>query len=149
MQQAHVAGVIKGALSRRRLVAARVSRRATGQKDAIARILKGHSPSLSRLGAIADELGLELYFGPPRARLQSENTPPKTASFSDAVAARRGLDPVSDRRLAEILSAISAHFDALEGDYARRSFIDQLYAAGGPALRAQGSRISSRGSDGK
>ena len=95
---------------------------------------------------------LRLWIAPTKSAVPSPDTeyegvvtqmPPPSAD------PRRGLDPVSDRRLAEILSAICAHWEALQSDYARQAFLEQLWAAGGPSLRAQGSRASSRGSDGR
>ena len=57
---------------------AEVSRRDTGQKDALQRILKGHRPSIDRVAAIAEVLGLELCVRTPSSEHQNlSNTPPK------------------------------------------------------------------------
>ena len=103
---------------------------------------KPQSPSIDNADAICRALGIQITLGPARPRLQSENGPPISKISSGATAIRKGLDPVSDRRLAEILGAICAHFESLDSDYARQHFIADLWAAGGSGLRAQGSGLT-------
>ena len=118
-------------------------------KDAIRNVFRGHPPTLPRAAEICAALGLEFYIGEPRADFATVISPPVSPVLPIGRAARRGLDPVSDRRLAEILAAICAHYDSLGNDYAREHFLADLWAAGGSGLRAQGSRASSPGSDGR
>lgn len=57
---------IKHGLIKQGLSAAAASKIATGKKDAIALILRGHDPSFSRVKKIAKALDLEFYIGPSR-----------------------------------------------------------------------------------
>lgn len=60
--------VINDALRNKELSAAAASKLATGTKDAIALIFRGHDPRFSKVEKIAKALGLEFYIGPPRLR---------------------------------------------------------------------------------
>ena len=96
---------------------------ATGQSDAIARDFRGHEPGWNRACALLEAVGvtvtisapggLSYRVGPPRPHHQSLNDP------------ENGPIHRRVRHLAEILSAICVHFDALESDYAREAFIER------------------------
>ena len=64
---AELAGLIDEALKRRGWSARRASIEATGAAHLVARIRRGQDPSVSRLLALCDVLGLECYVGPPRS----------------------------------------------------------------------------------
>ena len=112
---------------------------ATGQSDAIARDFRGHEPGWNRACALLEAVGvtvtisapggLSYRVGPPRPHHQSLNDP------ENGPIHRRG------RRLAEILSAICVHFDALESDYAREAFIERS-----TPQRVRRSRLTAHGS---
>ncbi len=93
------------------------------------------SPSIEKAEEICRALGLEFYIGEPRRPQGTVKLPP--VSPYPAPAAR-----VRDRRLAEILASIVDHYEALDSDYARQHFLEDLWAAGGSGLRAQGSGLS-------
>ena len=59
--------IVNDALQRRGWSARRASIEATGAAHLVARIRRGQDPSVSRLLAICDVLGLECYVGPPRS----------------------------------------------------------------------------------
>lgn len=63
---ADLVGLIDEALERRGWSARRASIEATGAAHLVARIRRGQDPSVSRLLALCDVLGLECYVGPPR-----------------------------------------------------------------------------------
>lgn len=84
-----------------------VSRAATGQKDAISRIMLGHDPGISRVESICREIGLELYIGPPHPTPQSIEKKANPPSTSPA------LTPVKDRDLAELLALLADEWEAL------------------------------------
>ena len=66
MNHDDVIDAIKAQLVATNLSAAEISRRATGQKDALKRLFRGHKPSAERLANLCDALGLEFYVGPRR-----------------------------------------------------------------------------------
>ena len=63
---ADLVGVIDAALERRGWSARRASIEATGAAHLVARIRRGQDPSVSRLLALCEALGLEFYVGPAR-----------------------------------------------------------------------------------
>ena len=117
-----IAKIFRDQLARTGCSAANVSKAATGQKDAIKRILDGHSPSIERAEKIAQALGLEFYIGPPRAA---------------AGDAGPGLEPVRDRQLAEVLAVIVEHYEQ-NNEYGRRNFIEEVKARWPWLFRAGG-----------
>ena len=146
MNHANVVSAIENRLDELGLTPAEVSRRATGQKDAIGRILKGRNPSLDRLSAIASELGLEFYVGPPRrhvafqkealvTQISDEDNDDLDVLYSPPRRLKPGAK-IRDRRLTELFSAIMRHH-ALLNEYQREHFLADLWAAGGSGLRAQ------------
>ena len=114
-------------------------------------------PSLTRAAEICAALDLELYIGPPRSgsgtlrsQIAAISRPGQAASGRVVVPSTPDqVDgaPVTDRALATLLAAIVSHWKALESHYARSTWIDDLYRWC-PALSAQRSARSSRGSDG-
>ena len=134
MDHADIVATLEQALSQRGLTASAVSRRATGQKDAIRRIVKGHRPSVARLSAIARELDLEFYIGPRRD--SSRVTPLRPI---DSLA-KQGLAPVADRELAELLAAICRRWESLPPSE-RAYLAADIWAAGGAGLSAQRSAL--------
>ena len=78
MNQKEIEEVLKTGLTESGRSAADVSKAATGQKDAIQRIFRGHDPSITRLAKICDELGFQLTITKGKnlifARENQENT---------------------------------------------------------------------------
>lgn len=122
----NIAKTLRDQLARSGRTAANVSKAATGQKDAIKRILDGHSPSIDRAEKIAHALGLEFYIGPPR-EAKSGQMGGSLSTFGDAGEAGPGLAPVRDRQLAEVLAIIADHYER-ENEYGRNSFLAELKA---------------------
>ena len=81
-------------------------------------------PSAKKLQAVASVLGLEFYFGPPRAE-KSGQTGGSLSTSEAAGAATPGLEPVRDRQLAELLAIIADHWER-ENEYGRRYFLDDI-----------------------
>lgn len=73
MNQEEIEEVIKAGLDESGRSAADVSRAATGQKDAILRIFRGHKPSITRFARICKELGLQLTTQPKNLNTAREN----------------------------------------------------------------------------
>ena len=78
MTLAEVQAAIEARLDELKVSAAAVSKAATGQKDAIKRILAGHNPGIDRLNEVASTLGLEFYMGPARTPGRSTKRTPAT-----------------------------------------------------------------------
>ena len=98
-------------------------------------------PRADTLVAAASALGLELRIAPPSAarpvlhsggRVQDHRPPPPPSA---------GLDRVRDRRLAELLAAVAARWEALP-PAEREYLLADLWQAGGSGLRAQGSGLA-------
>ena len=70
----------------------------------------GVDPALSRAEVICPGIGWELYVGPPRR--------PNVARSGDIGAA--------DPDLAELVRALRLHWERLDGDYARRTWLAHL-----------------------
>ena len=130
-----IAKIFIDQLARTGCSAANVSKAATGQKDAIKRILDGHNPSIDRAEKIAHALGLEFYIGPPRDA-KSDKTPPAFATSEGAGEAGPGLAPARDRQLAEVLAVIVEHYEQ-NNEYGRRNFIEEVKARWSWLFRAR------------
>lgn len=110
---ADLVGLIDEALERRGWSARRASIEATGAAHLVARIRRGQDPSVSRLLALCDVLGLEVYVGPPRQVRGVELDVSRLALALEAV--RAGF-PYPDARLtpddrAQLLAAIYGVID--------------------------------------
>lgn len=77
---------------------AEVSRKSTGQKDALKRVFDGHIPSYQRLADICTALGLEFYVGPPRFA---------EGLADDVVHASEGMSPEQLKELEASVHALS------------------------------------------
>lgn len=119
-----IAKIFREQLARSGRKAANVSREATGQKDAIKRILDGHSPSIDRVEKIAHALGLEFYIGPPR-EAKSVKTTHSFYTSEGAGEVAPVLVPVRDRQLAELLAVITDHYER-ENEYGQQHFIEEI-----------------------
>ncbi len=124
MKHTEIVAAITVRLAETGLSAAEVSRRATGQKDAIKRIIEGHRPSPERLSRLCGALGLEYYVGPPRSGPESESSAAgfrreglSEAQLRDLESHTRGLnrvvaaaggDPVPEEMRREIEAAARA-----------------------------------------
>ena len=95
-----LADVIRARLRDTGRSAASVSRAATGQADAIARIYRGHEPKWSRVAALCQALGLELRVGPPRGGARSVNTPENSQIETRL--------PDLERHIQELVRAVAA-----------------------------------------
>ena len=105
--------VVNEALERRGWSARRASIEATGAAHLVARIRRGQDPSVSRLLALCEVLGLECYVGPPRTVRGTDLDVRRLALALEAVMA--GF-PDSDSRLmlhdrAQLLAAVYSVID--------------------------------------
>lgn len=137
-----IAKIFKDQLARCGRRAAEVSKEATGQKDAIKRILDGHVPSINRAEKIARALGLEFYIGPPR-QAKSDKTPPSFYTFEDSGKAAPRRAPARDRQLAEVLAALAEHYER-SNEYGKQFFIEEVKARW-PALFKAGAAAETGG----
>ena len=65
--------VVENALKGQGKSARRASLDATGSSELVRMMRRGHVPSVERMRALANALGLEFYIGPPRSRSGSEH----------------------------------------------------------------------------
>lgn len=79
-----------------------------GSVNLVADIRRGTSPTIRRFEPLANVLGLEFYIGPPR-QLRDKVSPAPEASA-----------------LADLHVAVDRHWDGLENDYARRTWLAHL-----------------------
>ena len=119
MQTAETLSVIEAALAKSGLTA-RGASLAAGSPYVIRDLRRGHAISARRLAHLCTALDLEFYIGPRRAP-QATKTPLISSPPAPPV-------PVRYRALAELLSAISEHYEALGEEYARRDFLNNVYA---------------------
>ena len=101
MEISELATIIDKAVNQSGQTGAEISRKALGNKYAVARIFRGHDPASTRLAKICAELGLEFYIGPPRDDAGLNNSP----DYSE-IAPVLGLPPESSAD--EILASIAA-----------------------------------------
>lgn len=96
-EPAEILSLIEGRLKELGLTQADLGLRAFGKADntAIQSLKKGSSPSYDRVAAMADALGLELYLGKPRGRIEhglKEDGP--TSDLDKVEALRAGFLPI-------------------------------------------------------
>lgn len=75
---------------------AQLGQKAFGKADntAIQSLKKGSSPAIDRLEAMASALGWEIYFGPPRRRVDGMSEPPSESGLLSVQATSRGYSPL-------------------------------------------------------
>ena len=128
--------------------AASASRAAKGNESLVKNILNGHIPRLDNFLLLMDVLGVYVSIGTrPRDAAAAESIHTKPPEKYVQPPPESGLAPVRDRRLAELLAALADHWESLGSDYARRTWVEQMYHDH-PALSAQRSARLSRTSAG-
>ena len=110
--------IVEKELARRGSSAIREALAAGLGRDAIRSVLRGRTPSVNRAFEICEALDLEFYIGPQRPPAEPDGLPAPQA---------RPLSHIRDRRLAEVLTLIVAHWQALGNEYARSDFVARLY----------------------
>ena len=97
-------------------------------KDAIRSVFRGHTPDLHRAAEICRAIGMELRIVVADHAIGSANHAQHSQNLPD---------DTGDRQLAELIAAIRAHWNALEGPYARNCLIGHLWIVGGEGMRIQ------------
>ena len=97
-------------------------------------VISGRSPTADTLGAVCRALGITLTIGSQRSTVTPLRAP------APAAPAEAWNEPVSDRRLAELLARLADHWDTIDSAE-RREALGVLVTA---ALRATGERETGR-----
>ena len=109
-------------------------------------VCAGRAPLSTTIEQICDALDLEFYIGPPRPAVArpapswGSPRPGRAVAVGGNVAPlpspSPALEPVSDRRLAELLARLADHWEALDADERREALGEAVVAM----LRATGER---------
>ena len=115
--------MIEQALRNRGMSAPRASIEAAGTPELVRMMRRGHAPSVQRMQALCDTLGLEFYIGPPReggAAAPAVQTPALPREVAEALGLPEGASP------AEAVKAIEAR---LEGGFDAEALRVEIAAA--------------------